>query len=169
MLLNSKTLDLRKTIDMTMSHNKNFLFQKTESEMKQDSKLFLDVRFLGDKLPYTHSVLNQYYNPDKPVDYSKLPIFMEIHRDSDLVRLTRNPIHPDQDDTLYSYSMYIKSSGLSYFIIQAPDGYTADTGNSILLDAIQYDADLSNLIKICTKPNPAPPLHLFFKAQSRSK
>ncbi len=169
MKLDSKTFNLKKTIDKTFEQNKNTLLQKEPSAMREDQYVLVDVRFLGDKIPeqYNDTTLNQHYHPNQMVDYTKLPVWMDIRRGHDRIRMTRTPLQPDNPNTDYSYALSLHSRGLNYCIVQTPQGKVSETGNSLLLDAFQYDADFSKFVHIVAEPKLPPQMRMRCKQHSR--
>ena len=105
---NKLNLDVKETVETTLERAKGWLKSSYPSDVRQDSKLKIDVRYFGERIPFAPlETVNEKQFRNKKIDYSKKPVFIQMQRGKTNVVLQRYPFI-DKDKKLCYNSLTIK-------------------------------------------------------------
>ena len=150
---NKLNLDVKKTVETTLERAKGWLKGSYPSDVRQDSKLKIDVRYLGERIPFAPlETINEKQFKTRKIDYSKKPVFIQMQRGKTNVVLQRYPFIDKDKKTKTSYSIFIQArDGNMYRCIETENGDIIDSGNHLLAVAVQRDKDFGPLISFAQK------------------
>lgn len=145
---NKLNLDVKKTVETTLERAKGWLKSSYPSDVRQDSKLKIDVRYLGERIPFAPlETINEKQFKNKKIDYSKKPVFIQMQRGKTNVVLQRYLFIDKDKNEKTSYSIFIQArDGNMYRCIETENGEIIDSGNHLLALAVQQDKDFGALI-----------------------
>lgn len=150
---NKLNLDVKKTVETTLERAKGWLKSSYPSDVRQDSQLKIDVRYLGERIPFAPlETINEKQFKTKKIDYSKKPVFIQMQRGKTNVVLQRYPFIDKDKKEKTSYSIFIQGrDGNMYRCIETEHGEIIDSGNHLLALAVQQDKDFGALISFVKK------------------
>lgn len=150
---NKLNLDVKKTVETTLERAKGWLKSSYPSDVRQDSKLKIDVRYLGERIPFAPlETINEKQFKNKKIDYSKKPVFIQMQRGKTNVVLQRYPFIDKDKNEKTSYSIFIQGrDGNMYRCIETEHGEIIDSGNHLLALAVQQDKDFGPLVSFVKK------------------
>lgn len=140
---NQANIDVKNTVETTLNRAKNWLLASYPSDVRQDAKVKIDVRYAGEKTPFEPlETFNEKKYATKSIDYAQKPTFIQIQRGK-----TNFVLQQQLNKGQTSFSIFIQAyNGNMYRIIQTPDGKIVDAGEPLLIQAAQRDKDFSKLV-----------------------
>ncbi|MBE6446020.1 MAG: hypothetical protein E7021_01245 [Alphaproteobacteria bacterium] len=153
---NQCNLDVKNTVKSTLKRAQKWLLASYPSDVRQDSKVKIDVRHAGEKTPFAQlETFDERVYASKKIDYTKEPVFVQIRRGQTNIVLEHHFSGSKTQPKKESYSIFIQArNGDIYRVVETPDGQVVDGGNPLLVRAAQQDRDFSKLIDFVKAGNP---------------
>ena len=155
---NKLNLDVKKSVETILEQAQGWLMGEYPSEVRQDSKVKIDVRYLGERIPFAPTeTVNEKQFKKKKIDYSQKPVFVRIQRGKTNLVFQQSPFIDKDKNEKNSYSIFIQArDGQMYRAIQTADNEIIDGGNHLLVLAAQQDKDFSKLFSFVKRDNATP-------------
>lgn len=147
---NKQNLDVKKTIETALDRTKGWLFGTYPSSVLQGRNVKIDVRYPGEDIPSSHNFIRCKHSDDD-FDLSAQPVSVMIQSGKDRVLMKKCHFSDNTGNKKTAYVMSIHTENQYYRIVETPDGTIKDSGNHLLLWAIQKDKDFAPYISFFSK------------------
>ncbi len=158
MLPNKQNIDVQKTVETTLMRAKGWCFARYPSSLYPESHINIDVRYMGENLPFLFNATTNPEVKEFPISFQKKPVFLHLRRGQSFIEFKRVPyFDPIKLNEKRSYSIFIHGKqGEEYRIVQTLDGKICEKGNHLLLWALEKDPELSHYVSIISNKDKRP-------------